>query len=88
MMASWSSHFFLLSMCNIKSLHSPLREDSRGPSVRKLKAVHYLLNLKRPSQERQNSSHGLGMMGRSHLGIAPAYIVVLKELNMRWRALM
>ncbi|TNN74539.1 hypothetical protein EYF80_015319 [Liparis tanakae] len=37
----------------------------------------------RPSQERQNSSHGLGMTGRSHLGMAPAYMVVLKELNMR-----
>lgn len=45
-----------------------------------------LLNLKRPSQELQNSSHGLGIMGRSHLGIAPAYMVVLNELNMRFKA--
>lgn len=48
----------------------------------------HILNLKSPSQERQNSSHGLGMTGRSHLGMAPAYMVVLKELNMRCRALM
>ncbi len=47
-----------------------------------------LLNLKRPSHELQNSSQGLGMMGRSHLGMAPAYMVVLKELNMRCSAAM
>lgn len=51
-------------------------------------ANKHILNLKSPSHERQNSSHGLGMTGRSHLGIAPAYMVVLKELNMRCSALM
>ncbi|KAG7261535.1 hypothetical protein CRUP_002600, partial [Coryphaenoides rupestris] len=42
-----------------------------------------LSKLKRPSQELQKSSQGPGRRGRSHRGMAPAYMVVLKELNIR-----
>lgn len=48
----------------------------------------FLLNLKSPSQELQNSIQGLGMIMRSHFGMAPAYMVVLNMLNIRWRAAM
>ncbi|GCC18712.1 hypothetical protein chiPu_0020870 [Chiloscyllium punctatum] len=46
-----------------------------------------LLNLKSPSQDRQDSFQGWGMKGRSHVGMASVYIVALKVRNMSSREL-
>lgn len=96
-----SASFFLFKICLLpvlkcgaQSLKYPFQSERPvvqvlGPMwLKGSYAVVYSLNLKRPSQELQNSSHGLGMISRSHLGIAPAYMVVLKELNMRFSASM
>ena len=64
------------------------REAEVTEMNRRRRAEYYSLKWKRPSQELQKSSQGLGIRGRSHLGMAPAYMVVLKELNIRCRAVM
>lgn len=81
----------LLPQCLLKILEEKcsLSRSNTHRTCRNTAELFYyqiLLNLKSPSQDLQNSLQGFGISGRSHLGIAPAYIVVLNMLNINSRA--